>query len=163
LSSQDLDPFSGPHVRSYASEGEALDVFLEDFQPSLDGDVAPPNPSKRSADGGAKRPKLDIPTLVYTGVRSEPISGHSWVLMLTDYGQGDVDCIAMRSTDVRSYVGGRRERKERREDMDPENLLRSQLRAKRKCRQRIMMLRADRMLTLTYRENQKDLSQAWKD
>ena len=114
------DPFSGPHVRSYASEDEALEAFLEDYQSVVGGVVAPTQTSKRSVSVGAERPRLDYATHIYTGVSEEPISGHSWVLSLTDYGDGLVDCVAIRNVDFRSGgVSKGNERKSSRADMDP--------------------------------------------
>ena len=46
--------------------------------------------------------------------------------------------------------------------MDADILLRSQRRAKKVIKQKILTMQSDSLLTLTYRENQSDLAIAWK-
>ncbi|MCU7812603.1 MAG: hypothetical protein KZQ77_15450 [Candidatus Thiodiazotropha sp. (ex Notomyrtea botanica)] len=58
--------------------------------------------------------------------------------------------------------GGGKRRNTTRTEMDEETLRKSQRRAKKIIRQKILTFQADRLLTLTYRENMSDLSTAWK-
>ncbi len=80
-----------------------------------------------------------------------------------DFGGGDAEAVVTSLSEPRtiSKGGGAKESKTR-EEMNPEQLQRSVSRAKRNIRHRIIMMGADRMLTLTKRGGFPDLDSMWK-
>lgn len=87
-----------------------------------------------------------------------------YVCEVRDFGDGLVEQVAYRSDCLpRCLRGGSKERVRLREEMTPENHERSVARSRREVRHSILMLKPTNMLTLTYRENQTNLAQAWLD
>jgi len=95
----------------------------------------------------------------------ERSTGKGWYTKVLSFNSGDVECIAMKldSDQALRQGGGAKRDNEKKSDMNELVLLKSQSRAKKQVRYKSMMMDADRMLTLTYRENMTDLSQAWSD
>lgn len=81
---------------------------------------------------------------------------------VTDYGGGDFEAIAYLQEQPPVPPRSKERTNKTRSDMDPDHLARSVNRAKREVRQKCMMLKADRMLTFTYRENQQDRELAYR-
>lgn len=91
-------------------------------------------------------------------------TGHGFLICTREYPTGDVEAVAVQKSadDSLRARGGKRKNKER-SQMDEETLRRSQGRARKILAQKCLCLQADRMLTLTYRENKTDLEECWKD
>ena len=113
------------------------------------------------SEGGAAA--LDL----YNGHIKESVideeAGYSYRLTIKDYGEGDisgtitkVDTPFLRSKNDTERVSRTRS------EMTPENAQKSLIRAKTQLRDKIMMMKASSMLTLTFRENVTDLKQAYK-
>lgn len=92
-------------------------------------------------------------------------TGHGWYISLKHFPQGDVEAIALKlhSDDSIRRGGGAKRKNESKTEMDEFALKKSQARARKTIRHKLLMMEADRLLTLTYRENQSDISQAWSD
>lgn len=92
-------------------------------------------------------------------------TGKGWYTKVTMFNSGDVECLAMKldSDQAIRRGGGAKRENSSKEEMTDEVLKKSQARAKKTVRHKSLMMNADRMLTLTYRENMTDLSQAWSD
>jgi hypothetical protein len=87
-------------------------------------------------------------------------------VVIRDFGDGVCELTAFRSDYMRpKNRGGKRVVGERRKraEMSEDDLTRSISRAKRNMRHRVLMMRADRLLTLSYRENKTDLKSCWGD
>jgi hypothetical protein len=92
-------------------------------------------------------------------------TGKGWYTKVTTFTSGDVECVALKLDSdqaMRKGGGAKRDNTEKTE-MNEVVLHKSQARAKKQVRYKSMMMDADRMLTLTYRENITDLSRAWSD
>jgi hypothetical protein len=100
---------------------------------------------------------------VHRLVDEKRTTGNGWHLRATSYPTGDVEVMALKlgPEDRIRRGGGKRKNKEK-QSMDEQNLRRSQRRSKQTVRRKCLTLQADTLLTLTYRENQTDLEQAWK-
>jgi hypothetical protein len=92
-------------------------------------------------------------------------TGKGWYTKVTTFTSGDVECVALKldSDQAMRKGGGAKRDNTEKSEMNEVVLLKSQARAKKQVRYKSMMMNADRMLTLTYRENVTDLSQAWSD
>jgi hypothetical protein len=94
-------------------------------------------------------------------------TGECWYVKTTEYATGDFDTVACRlahdQSIRRSGSGGARRQNTAKDDMAVDVLRKSQSRAARLVREKLLMMESDRILTLTYRENQVDIDQAWKD
>lgn len=92
-------------------------------------------------------------------------TGKGWYTKVLTFNSGDVECIALKldSDQALRKGGGAKRDNESKSQMNDVVLLKSQSRAKKQVRYKSMMMNADRMLTLTYRENITDLAQAWSD
>jgi hypothetical protein len=90
-----------------------------------------------------------------------------YVLRVRDFGAGAVEGIAYRGdlTPKRRKLEDRLQtpKDSTRDKMEVADLQRSERRARRLVRHRLMGIQADRLLTLTYRENKEDLQGCWKD
>ncbi len=92
-------------------------------------------------------------------------SGNTWYLSVKFFNSGDVEAMALKlnsDDSIRRGGGAKRENTEKKE-MDAITLSKSQSRAKKTIRHRLMQMCSDRMLTLTYKENMTDLKQGWSD
>ncbi len=111
--------------------------------------------SEKTPDLSALDPLID----------SKRTTGNGWHLKCTLYPSGDCEVMALKldpETSLKRGGGGRRKVADKGQ-MDSETLKKSQCRSRRVVYQRILTLNADTLLTLTYRDNQTDLQQAWKD
>lgn len=94
-------------------------------------------------------------------------TSEAWYVKATRYATGDVDTVAVRLAHDQSINRGGAKGRERKHsdkaEMDEATLAKSRSRARRTVRSRLLMMQADRMLTLTYRENVTDIEQAWRD
>lgn len=100
------------------------------------------------------------------GFLAEEPEGPCWSVTIRDYGDGRRDLVALRQDEPRRSLGRRPQRRELTDADVAERHKRfdrtiSVRRSKRLCRQRVMMLGADRMLSLTFRRHVSDLSTAW--
>lgn len=119
---------------------------------------------RRVAPPGA--PSLDTRTLdVVPGTTVDRPAGPHWEVTVYGFGDGDAECTALRVLEPR---GKKKEQGTRRRglrsEMSDEDRVRSLVRARRNLRHKTMMMRADRMLTLTKRggfEDVRDLYVAW--
>lgn len=94
--------------------------------------------------------------------REEPDSP-CWRIKVQDFGLGIVEVVATKQFEkLRSSKGGTR-KSTTRDEMIPEQLERSQQRSKTQFRHKCLMLKVDRMLTLTYAENMQDREKAYSD
>jgi len=95
----------------------------------------------------------------------ERSTGKGWYTKVLSFNSGDVECIALKldsDQSIRKGGGAKRDNTEKSE-MNEIVLGKSQSRAKKQVKYKSMMMNADRMLTLTYRDNMTDLAQAWSD
>jgi len=92
-------------------------------------------------------------------------TGKGWYTKVLTFTSGDVECIALKldSDQAIRKGGGAKRDNTHKSEMDSVVLSKSQARAKKQVRYKAMMMNADRMLTLTYRENVTDLARAWSD
>lgn len=114
--------------------------------------------------------KSDVPEPCRTLAEVHPLvdeyrtTGNGWHLRSRVYPTGDVEVLALSLgvEDSLKQGGGSGRKNVSKTEMDTETLLKSQRRAKKIIRQKILTFQADTLLTLTYRENQSDLKLAWK-
>jgi hypothetical protein len=102
---------------------------------------------------------------IYGVVFDDRNTGKGWYTKVTTFTSGDVECLAMKldsDQSIRKGGGAKREHSDKQE-MDEIVLKKSQQRAKKTVRHKAMMMNADRMLTLTYRENMTSIDKAWSD
>lgn len=93
-------------------------------------------------------------------------TGHGWYLSLRYFPTTDIEVVALKLSNEDSLRrgGGAKRKHETKTVMDETTLAKSQSRARKTIRHKLMMMQADRMLTLTYRENMKDLkARGWSD
>ncbi len=125
---------------------------------------------RSTAPAGGSTPRLVFRTLddVLSSPlvwRKRPESPHHEIA-LRDFGDGVCELTAFRSDYMRPrHRGGKKVDRVRRkrEEMSEADLSRSNARSKRNMRHRVLMMRADRLLTLSYRENKTDLKSCWGD
>jgi len=89
-------------------------------------------------------------------------TGKGWYTKVLTFTSGDVECIALKLDSDQSIRKGGGAKRDNTEKSEMNNLV-LQARAKKQVRYKSMMMNADRMLTLTYRENITDLDKAWTD
>lgn len=91
-------------------------------------------------------------------------TGKGHYIVHRKYPTGDVEIIALskESDDCIFGKGGKRINTEK-GSMSDDVLRRSQSRAKREIKRKSLCIRVDRLLTLTYRDNQEDIVQGWSD
>jgi len=88
--------------------------------------------------------------------------GPVYRVVVHDFGGGYIEGVIVRESRRLSAPSSSRRRSSRtRDEMSPEDLRRSVSRARKSMRHKVLMMGADRMLTLTYRANQCDLSLAY--
>lgn len=115
-------------------------------------------PDARQAD--AKRPLRleqgtldDKPSQNVPGIVSmEPLDGAQWCCTIFDFGDGDIEVLGYQVEEKPKKTKKGERKKGQRDEMSMEDLERSTARAKRQMRHKVMMMKADRMLTLTTRE-----------
>lgn len=103
---------------------------------------------------------------LHTLINDTRDTGHGWYLSFRYFPTQDIECVALKLTNEDSLRrgGGAKRKSDTKTEMDEMTLLKSQARAKKTIRHKLMMMQADRMLTLTYRENMTDLqSRGWSD
>ncbi|MDO8827477.1 hypothetical protein [Methylophaga sp.] len=102
---------------------------------------------------------------VYSIISDDRNSGKGWYTKVVAFNSGDVECIALKLDSDQSIRkgGGAKRSNTQKSEMDEIVLQKSQARAKKNVRYKSLMLNADRMLTLTYRENKTDLDLARAD
>jgi len=121
-----------------------------------------PESSRKAANiGGSYRSLNEVCSLV-DDFRT---SGRGWYLRTAQFATGDVEVVALSlcSDDSLRNGGGAKRENDSKDQMTETVLKKSQARARKQVRHKLMMLQADRLLTLTYRENQTDIKQGWKD
>ena len=115
--------------------------------------------------GEAAPSRLELMTLKnLPNANLEEPSGPCYRVTLTNYGKKLVEVTATKQTEPmprRKRPPAERGKKER-SALDPEHLLRAAIRAKKLVRQKTIMMGADRMLTLTYKENMQELDLGWQ-
>lgn len=84
-------------------------------------------------------------------------------ISIREYPTGDVECSAIRfDSETRLGNSSKKERiRDKKKDMDIYTLSKSQARARKVVKQKALMMQADRLLTLTFRENLTDIQEAW--
>lgn len=92
-------------------------------------------------------------------------AGNSFYVNAKSFNTGDVELVALKlgTDDALKSGGGSARHNTDKKEMTPEVLKKSQLRAKKLIRHKLLMMQSDRMLTLTYQENITDIKQAWHD
>jgi len=85
-------------------------------------------------------------------------------ISLRQYPTGDVEATAikMHYYDTLKRRGGAKRKNSEKKEMNESTLKKSQQRAKAQVRRKILSMQADRLLTLTFRENVTDIDEAWK-
>jgi len=86
-----------------------------------------------------------------------------YVAELRYFGDGMSQVVAYRSDLLPRRRHGERGPSRPRAEMREEDQVRSLARSRRELTSKVIMLRADHMLTLTYRENKTDLAECWLD
>ncbi len=88
---------------------------------------------------------------------------HGYRLSVSEYPTGDVEVTAIKfDADTRFGNKSCKKRKnDKKSEMTDEVLKKSQNRSKKLVRKKALVMQADRMLTLTFKENVTDLEEAW--
>lgn len=114
-------------------------------------------------------PVLDVPPTHSTlaGINSliseARDTGSGYYVCARSYPSGDAEVCAIRMTEEDSMRrgGGARREHDDKQFMDPAVLEKSARRAKTTVRRKILTMQADRLMTLTFRENLEDIDKAW--
>jgi hypothetical protein len=106
------------------------------------------------------RAKLSDLSPLITEERSTGTGHH---LSVRHYPSGDAEAVAIKlgPDDSLKRGGGAKRKNDKKSSMDDPTLHKSQHRARRTIRQKSLTIRADRMLSLTFRENVTDIQEAW--
>ena len=98
-------------------------------------------------------------------VTADRSTSSGWWITAKKFNSGNVEIVSMElhADDQLKKGGGGKRKSKTKKEMDEVVLNKSQARAKKKIRHALYQICADRMLTLTYRDNQTDIKQAWKD
>lgn len=86
-----------------------------------------------------------------------------WRIKVQDFGLGIIEVVASKQYEKMRRPKHNERKSLTREDMIPEQLEKSVQRSKTQLRHKALMLKVDRMLTLTYAENMKDRDKAYID
>ena len=86
-----------------------------------------------------------------------------WRIKVQDFGLGIIEVVASKQFEKTRRPKHNERKSVTREDMIPEQLEKSVQRSKTQLRHKALMLKVDRMLTLTYAENMKDRDKAYID
>lgn len=91
-------------------------------------------------------------------------TGAGYYICARQYPSGDAEVCALRldADDKLKNGGGAKRKHDDKQVMDPAVLEKSARRAKTTVRRKILTMQSDRLLTLTFRENLKDIDDAWK-
>jgi hypothetical protein len=154
------------HARLTAAFGDGVKLLpAEPAQGTITGGPVAPG-----AVGGYG-PRREAPKLVsLTHSSPDPLAlfdtqeppGPCYRVVMHDFGQGVVETVVVKQQEKMPKAKKGKQRNSRtREDMDPEHLKRSIIRAKKEMRHKLLMMQSDRMLTLTYRDNVTDLNLAY--
>ena len=147
-----------------------IESFATRLKQSLDDALVNPPSSKRGV--GARAAGIHTPRLEYRThcdrfprqLSSEPLDGPHWSIHAKDFGAGLVEVACVIHTEParkpHSPPGKKVVKKHR--ELSPESIERSNRRAKRDLRHKILMLEADRLLTLTIRDNITDRDIAYQ-
>ena len=95
-------------------------------------------------------------------VSQEPLEGLQWGVTVYDFGEGQHEVVGYRLDEKPSKKKTGQKVSEKRSDMKDRDRERSAARARRDMRHKTMMMKADRMLTLTVRDNIEDRSRFLK-
>ena len=90
-------------------------------------------------------------------------TGVGYHVSCTEYASGEMELTAIKLTaeDSLTRGGGAKRKTDDKEKMEVPTLQKSQGRARRTVRKKCLSMNADRMLTLTFRENVTDIEEAW--
>jgi hypothetical protein len=111
------------------------------------------NPTQNSQDTTMLHPYLD----------SNRSTGTGYHVITRQYASGDVEALAFfKNPEDKIQRGGHKRQNKDKKEMLHSNLQKSQARARRMIRRKTLSLNADRMLTLTFRENLTDIDKAWE-
>ena len=94
--------------------------------------------------------------------REDSSTNHYVVTNLFPSGDCELTALRFRDGDRLRTGGGAVRKKSEKKEMDFLTLQKSQNRSKKQVRHRCMCIRADRLLTLTFKENVKSIEDAWK-
>lgn len=91
-------------------------------------------------------------------------TGNGYYLTSRVYPSGDVEVTAIKleTDDKLKRGGGAKRENKKKSEMTPEVLKKSITRARTMVRRKVKTMNADRMLTLTFRDNVQDINQAWE-
>ena len=91
-------------------------------------------------------------------------TGAGYYLSARRYPSGDAEVVALRLSSDDSLIrgGGAKRKNKEKEKMDLDVLEKSSRRAKTTVRRKCLTMQCDRLLTLTFRENLKDIDIAWQ-
>ncbi len=119
-----------------------------------------PEKSEVSEDCEAKRSLAECHPLV-SELRD---TGNGIYLSARRYPTGDVEMVGIRLSqdDSLSHGGGAKRKNNKKTEMNLITLAKSVQRARTNVRRRVLTIQADNLLTLTFRENVKDIDEAWK-
>ena len=97
-------------------------------------------------------------------ITTERDTGNAFYMVGRQYPTGDVELTAIKlGSDDQLRRGGGAKRKNKNKTLMTETVLaKSRQRAKTTIRRKLLSIRADRMLTLTFRENVTDIDAAWR-
>jgi hypothetical protein len=99
---------------------------------------------------------------IHTLVDGHRSTSNGFYLINREYPSGDVEAVAlMKRYDEPIKKGGGKRKHNSKAEMSEEALSKSQQRARRTMRRKALSLNADRLLTLTFRENLTDINKAW--
>ena len=84
-----------------------------------------------------------------------------WRIKVQDFGMGIIEVVASKQFEKMRRPKNNERKSTTREDMIPEQLEKSIQRSKTQLRHKALMLKVDRMLTLTYKENMQDREKAY--
>jgi len=156
------------HARLTAAFGEGVELspaepLARGTASREPGPVAQPGGSGAGSGAAASRLESlthnDNPLSLFD--TNEP-TGTCYRVVVHDFGGGVVETVVVRQLEKMPKPKKGRERKSvTRDEMEPEHLKRSVIRAKKEMRHKLLMMQADRMLTLTYRDNVTDLNLAY--
>lgn len=91
-------------------------------------------------------------------------TGNGYWMSCRHYPSGDCEMVALKLTSEDQLTrggGGKRKNKDK-STMDEITLKKSAARAKTNVRRKLMSMNADRLLTLTFKENLDDINEAWR-
>ena len=118
-----------------------------------------------AASGGIVKTTSPGRTLKFPGlVASSRDTGEGYHVSAKRYATGDIRAVAVKIGREQSLHrgGGAKRRATSKDEMTAEVAAKSKARAKRMVKERGLMMQADRILTLTFKDNITDLQEAWR-